>query len=179
VLSESTGKLDRLVTQFLELARAEAGMPNEDRSLVDLQELLSGMLGRMRDDARHASISFDLTTESPDPLVVRGVAHRLESVFRELLENAASFSRESGHVEVRLCRLARVALVEVCDSGPGIPPERLSRVFTRFFTTRGGARGTGLGLALVRAVVEAHDGSVEADSVSGEGARFAVRLPLD
>jgi signal transduction histidine kinase len=178
VLSESTGKLDRLVTQFLELARAEAGMPNEDRSLVDLQALLSGMLGRMRDDARHASISFDLTMESPGPLVVRGVEHRLESVFRELLENAASFSGESRHVRVNLRRLARLAVVEVCDSGPGIPAEHLSRVFTRFFTTRGGERGTGLGLALVRAVVEAHDGSVEADSVSGEGARFAVRLPL-
>jgi signal transduction histidine kinase len=65
----------------------------------------------------------------------------------------------------------------VQDRGPGISEEDLPRVFDRFYTTRGSARGTGLGLALTRAVVEAHRGTIEATSTAGEGARFVVRLP--
>jgi len=73
--------------------------------------------------------------------------------------------------------LPDVVRVAVRDTGPGIRPEDLPRVFARFFTTRGRERGTGLGLALVQAVVEAHGGTVTASSVAGAGATFEVRLP--
>jgi two-component system sensor histidine kinase ChvG len=177
VLKESTGKLDRLATQFLELARAEAGMPNEERSTVDLSPLLVAMVASMRDDPRHKGVRFEVTPSVGVPLTIRGVEHRLDALFRELLENAASFAGEGGTVTVLLEALPEDVRVAVRDSGPGIREEDLPRVFSRFFTTRGRQRGTGLGLALARAVAEAHGGTVVASSVAGDGATFEVRLP--
>ena len=180
VLRDSTNKLDRLVTQFLELARAEAGMPNEERSDVDLASLVRGLVDGMRDDPRHAQVTFAL--KDPDSAGgaqarVRGVAYRLDALFRELLENAASFADEGGHVAVALGLTRGEVLVAIRNSGPGIPVDDLPHVFTRFFTTRGSRRGTGLGLSLVKAVAEAHGGRVSVRAAPNEGTTFEVRLP--
>jgi two-component system sensor histidine kinase ChvG len=174
VLHDSTGKLDQLVTHFLELARAEAGMPNEERSRVDLAELTRALVDRMRDDARYGSLRFAF--DGSGPAVVVGVPHRLDALFRELLDNGASFAAE--RVSLGVATSDGEVRVTVRDDGPGIAPDDLARVFERFFTRREGAkRGTGLGLALVRAVAEAHGGSVVAASKQGEGASFEVRMP--
>jgi two-component system sensor histidine kinase ChvG len=175
VLRDSTSKLDRLVTQFLELARAEAGMPNEERSDVDLTALVRGLVESLRDDPRHARVTFALKGETA-PATVRGVAHRLDALFGELLENAASFAGEGGQVVLAMAVTSTEIIVAIRDTGPGIAPEDRAKVFTRFFTTRGRQRGTGLGLSLVKAVAEAHGGRV-AVLASESGATFEVRLP--
>ncbi|HWL87686.1 MAG TPA: HAMP domain-containing sensor histidine kinase [Polyangiaceae bacterium] len=192
VLRDSTNKLDRLVTQFLELARAEAGMPNEERSEVDLAALTQGLVNSLRDDPRHAGITFVLKEleAAHGKAVVRGVAHRLDALFRELLENAASFAGEGGRVAAILGVTSAEVVVAIRDTGPGIASEDLPRVFTRFFTTRGRQRGTGLGLSLVKAVAEAHGGRVtvslgaaaaeepsDASAAKAEWTTFEVRLP--
>jgi two-component system sensor histidine kinase ChvG len=179
ILSDSAGKLDHLVTHFLELARAEAGMPNEERSRVDLAALARGIAARVGEDERHAKVTVTVEA-TPDAAggeaTVLGVPHRLDALVRELLENAASFAKAS--VAVRVSAEGDEAVLEVSDDGPGIAEADLPRVFARFFTTRGaGARGTGLGLALVRAVAEAHGGRVTARSAPGAGATFRLVLP--
>ena len=176
VLRDSTGKMDRLVTQFLELARAEAGMPNEQRAPVDLVPLLKGIVASAADDERHKGILFEFHSRESE-IIVRGVDHRLESLFRELVENAASFSKPGAHVTVEACIEDERAIVLVSDEGPGIDADHLPRVFDRFFTTRGRERGTGMGLALVKAVAEAHGGSVSASSAREKGATLTVSLP--
>jgi len=174
VLRDSTGKLDQLVTHFLELARAEAGMPNEERSQIDVTALTRALVDRMPDDARYAALRFAF--EGEQPAIVVGVPHRLDALFRELLDNGASFAGEA--VRLSVTALDSEVRVTVQDDGPGISSEDLPRVFSRFFTRRERQqRGTGLGLALVRAVAEAHGGTVMAESRPGEGARFEVRLP--
>lgn len=180
VLGDSSAKLDQLVTQFLELARADAGMPNEERAPVDLAALVDGAVSRMKDDPRHRQTRFEARLPEPTHThaSVMGVPHRLEALVRELLENGASFAGAGGYVEAAVSVDAtrqRVTL-SIADSGPGIPPTDLPHVFERFFTTRGARRGTGLGLALVRAVALAHGGEVSVES-SG-GTTFVVRLPL-
>ncbi|WP_394821873.1 ATP-binding protein [Pendulispora albinea] len=179
VLRDSTTKLDRLVTQFLELARAEAGMPNEERSEVELGALVTGLVESLRDDPRYTRVTFvskEIEAGSP-PARVRGVVHRLDALFRELLENAASFAGDGGHVGVVIGQTSGEVIVAVHDDGPGVAAGDLPRVFDRFFTTRGSRRGTGLGLSLVKAVAEAHGGQVTVRAAAGEGTTFEVRLP--
>ncbi len=177
VLHGSTLKLDELATQFLELARAEAGMPNEERSSVDLAVLLGGLVERMRDDPRYARVTFSMVHEGTRSALVLGVDHRLDALFRELLENGASFAGDDGRVVVVVQTREDGVVVAVKDTGPGIAPGDLPNVFQRFFTTRGRQRGTGLGLALVHAVVHAHDGTIAVRSEAGAGTVFEVRFP--
>ncbi|WP_437963852.1 HAMP domain-containing sensor histidine kinase [Sorangium sp. So ce260] len=177
LLKDSSRRLDTLVSQFLELARAEAGMLHEARERVDVAALARGLVVAMADDDRFARIRFTVSGAASARIV--GVAYRVESVLRNLLENAASFSGDGGkvHVSVDVLEGRRVE-IRVCDTGPGISEEDRPRVFDRFFTTRGREQGSGLGLALVRAVVEAHGGAVSAASNPGRGATFVVALPL-
>ncbi len=167
ILADSSAQLDALVSQFLELARAEAGMPNEDRVNVDLGALAAGIAKASHQE----DVRFLVDTT---PVTVVGVPARLESLVRNLIDNAASFAGDDGLVNVRVWKEGSEAILEVSDSGPGIPTVHLPRVFDRFFSARKQGRGTGLGLALVKAVAEAHGGSVSARS---EGATFRVVLP--
>ena len=109
---------------------------------------------------------------------MRGVAERLETVLDNLLANAASFAREAGSIQVVVVAEAAHVELRVTDDGPGIAAEDAPRIFERFYTSRRHDKGTGLGLALVRAIVEAHGGSVAVTSVVGQGATFSARLPV-
>jgi two-component system sensor histidine kinase ChvG len=175
LLHESSTRLDALVSQFLELARAEAGMREEDWSTVDLAALTAARVARARADERWQGLNFEL--EAAVPVRVRGVAERLETVLDNLLGNAASFARPGGRVRVVVAAAGGYAELRVTDDGPGIPPDEAARVFERFYTTRRHDKGTGLGLALVRAIVEAHDGSVSVVSEPGQGATLQARFP--
>ena len=189
ILSDSSTRLDALVSQFLELARAEAGMPNELRGPVDLAALARGVSHVI--EQSHPDVRF--TVEADAPAIIVGVEPRLDSVVRNLVDNAASFAGDGGVVRVSVKADpddARLVILEVCDTGPGIPDKDLPHMFERFFTTRavagGGAepsarkqKGTGLGLALVKAVAEAHGGHVSARSSAGAGTTFRVVLPVD
>ncbi len=173
MLRDASTRLDALVSQFLELARAEAGMPGEKRALFDLSALARGVVAAQ--SPHHPHLAFDVSCAgSPHP---HGVEVRVESLLRNLLDNAASFAVQ--RVTVRVSVEGKEAVVEVVDDGPGVAPGDLARVFDRFFTTRERNKGSGLGLALVRAVAEAHGGAVVVSSVPGQGATFEVRLPLD
>jgi signal transduction histidine kinase len=135
-------------------------------------------------------VRFEIDADGPAKVV--GVEPRLDSVVRNLVDNAASFAGDGGAVRVSVKPDpddARQVILEVCDSGPGIPDKDLPHMFERFFTTRavagGGAepsarkqKGTGLGLALVKAVAEAHGGHVSARSSAGAGTTFRVVLPV-
>ena len=175
VLRDSSRRLDALVTQFLELARAEAGMVGEDRSAVELGALVAGVVEAMSVQPEHAAVEISHDVE---PLTVPGVSGRLETAVRNLVHNAASFAGEGGHVRVRLRRAGGRARLEVEDDGPGIAQEDLPRVFERFFTRRRGQTGTGLGLALVQAIAQAHGGEASVRSVLGQGTTFVLELPL-
>jgi signal transduction histidine kinase len=183
ILADSSARLDALVSQFLELARAEAGMPNEARTRVDMAALARGVVSSI--EPRWTGVRF--AVEADGAIDVEGVEARLDSLVRNLVDNAASFAGEGGDVSLSVAKSERGVVIEVRDSGPGIAEADLPRVFERFFTTRAVAaeahpnarkeKGTGLGLALVKAIAEAHGGDVSARSSPGEGATFRVVLP--
>lgn len=175
ILADSSGRLDALVTQFLELARAEAGLPGQSRAPVPLRPLLMGLAETWRHDARYPGVRFEVDAAD---VTVEAVPERLETALRNLLDNAASFAGEGGTVTLRARLEADEVVISVSDSGPGLDEADLPHLFERFFTRRADKKGTGLGLALVRAIAEAHDGRVEARSPAGEGATFVISWPV-
>ena len=129
--------------------------------------------------AAPAKVDLAITTE-PGLEKVPMDARLMRQVFVNLAENAIQAMPQGGALEVRLGRDARAGVehcaVQFRDSGVGIPPEILPRIFEPFFTTR--AKGTGLGLALVKRIVEGHRGEVEVLSAAGVGTTFIVRWPI-
>ncbi|NUP07813.1 MAG: HAMP domain-containing histidine kinase [Polyangiaceae bacterium] len=178
-LRAAGSRLDAIVTQFLELARAEGGLSAEERTDVDVAALARTIAEAS--SAAREDVVLDIAS-APEPVVVRGVVHSLDAAIRNLVENAFSFAGprdgRAPFVAVAVVADEGWATIRVEDSGPGIPEAELSRVFERFFTSRGRGRGTGLGLALVKATVEAHGGTVTATSDPRRGATFVVRIPL-
>jgi len=124
--------------------------------------------------------------ELAEPVLIMGREGPLSQVFRNLIDNARSFSPPGGQVRVSLMRQGRQAVVSVEDDGPGIPPDNLETVFDRFYTSRpkGQAFGghSGLGLSIARQIVQAHNGRIRAENrmdAEGKvlGARLSVSLP--
>ncbi|HVH99839.1 MAG TPA: HAMP domain-containing sensor histidine kinase [Enhygromyxa sp.] len=176
IMRDSGHRLDVLLSQFLELARAEGGMIDAERTHVDVAALARGIAGALGQDPRYAELRVEV--EAPDELATLGVASGIESALRNLIDNAASFA--SARVRVTARRAGEKIVVDVDDDGPGVAAEDAGRVFDRFFTRRraepGGKSGTGLGLALVRAVAVAHGGTVEVGEAPLGGARFTLEL---
>jgi len=114
-----------------------------------------------------------------EPAIVEGDPGRLRQILGNLLANALKFTPRGGRVRVRLVREVSRAVMNVSDSGPGIPQSELDRVFERFFRGHGGAAGgSGIGLTVVRELVAAHGGEVSAANAGDGGAVFTVTLPL-
>ncbi len=173
ILGDSSRRLDTLVTQFLELARAEAGLHAEARTQLDVGALARARLDRFTHDERFGHLSFALELP-PGGAHMAAVESGLQTVIDNLLENAASFART--RVELRLLLRGDLVLC-VDDDGPGIATEDRQRVFDRYFTRRSSGRGTGLGLAMVRAVVQAHGGTVDARPGRERGTSMRVQFP--
>jgi PAS domain S-box-containing protein len=172
----------RLIDDLLDTSRIMSGKLNIERRPVNLGEVLSTAIEVVRPSA--AAKRIDIAFESADPsLVVEGDAARLHQIVVNLLSNAVKFTPEAGAVAVKLAAADGMASIEVSDTGAGIAPEFLPRVFDRFSqadtsTTRRHG-GLGIGLALVRHLTELHGGRVHAHSAGeGKGSRFTVDLPL-
>jgi len=168
VLSESSQHMDTAISRFLDLARAEAGLIHANREPIALGELVHAIADSVRADDRFDTLTL---TVAGDPVSITAAPERLESALRNLIGNAASYA--SSRVDITLMYTSDTAIVTVSDDGPGIPSDELDRIFDRYFSKREG--GTGLGLALTRAIVEAHGGTICA--TNDNGATFEMRLP--
>ncbi len=172
----------RLIDDLLDTSRIMSGKLNIERRPVNLAEVLNTAIEVVKPSA--AAKRIDLAYEPVDPpLVVEGDAARLHQIAVNLLSNAVKFTPEAGAVGVTVSAADGMARIDVSDTGAGIDPEFLPRVFDRFSqadtsTTRRHG-GLGIGLALVRHLTELHGGRVHAHSEGvGKGSRFTVELPL-
>ena len=182
VIHDEANRMRRMVDGLLTLARFDAGQVTMARGQVPLGALVQRCVERLAPQAEACGVG--LAMEIPEPLVALGDGDQLAQVFTNLLDNAVSHTPSGGRVTIAASRLAAGGQVEVVvtDTGEGIPPEALPRIFERFYQVdqaRHRSRGAGLGLAITREVVEAHGGSITAESVSGLGSRFTVRLPAE
>ena len=165
----------------------DAELSREPPRAFDLARLLSEFVAHYTASARPGDVPVAFQEpEEEGPLLVSGREGPIGQVFRNLIDNARSFSPPEGAVRVRIGRLGRKLIVSVDDDGPGIPPDNLETVFERFYTSRpkGAAFGnnSGLGLSIARQIVEAHGGRIWAENredAAGkvQGARFAVEFP--
>lgn len=180
---EEIDKLTRLIDQLLTLARAEAGDIHTAHAPVDLAALTASAIEQLELVAQDQGIL--LTAELNGRLVVQGDAQWLERLLLNLVDNALKFTPRGGRTIVRLAREGQLAVMRVTDTGVGISPEIVPHIFERFFqadqarsSSKAGARGAGLGLSLVKWIVDQHHGTIGVDSRPGEGSTFTVRLPL-
>jgi two-component system OmpR family sensor kinase len=171
----SSRRMRRLVGDLLLLARADAGR-ELPRGPVDL----AAVAGEAAREAAALSAEHPLSLDLPEPVIVNGVADDLHRLAGNLIENALIHTPPGTPVTVSVRREGPHAVLEVADRGPGVPESMRERVFERFSRGAGDAapRGSsGLGLAIVRAVTDAHKGRVELGGAEGGGARFVVTLP--
>jgi two-component system sensor histidine kinase ChvG len=180
VIEHDVRRLDRLVTDISNASRLDAELAREDMGPVDLGQLLSAVAAVA--DRSRATVAVRIGRA---PIVCRGLDGRLGQVFRNLVDNALSFSPAGGRVVASAGpgEEGRV-LVTVEDDGPGVPEDRLEQIFERFYSDRpeGEAYGdhSGLGLAISRQIVEAHGGRIWVENrraTAPRGARFVVELP--
>jgi two-component system OmpR family sensor kinase len=174
-MAAETDRMARLVDDLLALARLDQS-PELRPVPVDLARVVRDAAA----DLRAAQPARPVLVEVPgDGLTVGGDEDLLAQIAGNLLANVRAHTPEDAAVRVVLRREAGRALLEVSDGGPGMDPADAERVFDRFFRAAGaGHGGSGLGMAIVRAAVEAHGGSVAVETAPGEGFTSRVRLPL-
>jgi two-component system sensor histidine kinase ChvG len=187
ILQQDVNRLDRLVTDISNASRLDAELSREPPRAFDLKKLLSEIVALYGADLRPggAPVRF-VDPDETEPLLVSGREGPIGQVFRNLIDNARSFSPPGGEVRVSIGHMGRNVRAFVDDDGPGVPAENLETVFERFYTSRpkGAAFGSnsGLGLSIARQIVEAHDGRIWAENredAEGRvlGARFGVQFP--
>jgi two-component system sensor histidine kinase KdpD len=167
-------RLDRLVSNLLDLSRLQAGAPVSQPELVSVDELVSQALAGLGSETR---VRVELPPES---LLIEVDLAQVERVLVNLLENALRYSPHETEVLVSVAPVREDVVVRVVDEGQGIPADELDRIFEPFQQLAGadGRRGTGLGLAIARDFAEANGGRIWAESQPGRGASFAVAFPL-
>ena len=172
-------EMRRLIDDWLTLARIEGDSLVGCRDSIDIAPLLARIVDGERE--RAALVDVTLTsTAGEGPLPVPGDASCLHVLFENLIDNAVKYNRPGGSVDVAAALENGEVVVEVRDSGEGIPAEALPLLFQEFFRARrepGGARGNGLGLAICRRIATELGGTIGAESTVGEGSLFRVRLP--
>jgi signal transduction histidine kinase len=181
VMLAQSERLGRLVDQLLELSRLESGDLPLHREELRLRPLVSRVLSEI--EVTRGRRDVDLAQDVPEDLPpVFADAERVHQVLFNLLDNAMRFTPAGGRVRVTASRQNGSVDVAVADTGPGIAPEHLPRLFERFYrvdTARSRDEGgTGIGLAIARSVIEAHGGRIWAQSEPGKGSTFTFELPV-
>jgi len=180
IISRETDRLAQIISDLLELSKLESRGTEVRKTPVSLQAVVEAALGIVQGKALQRNIHISVEI-SPDLPPVPADEALLVQVFVNLLDNAVKYTPEGGQVQVRARQEDGATRVDVCDTGIGIPPEHLPRIFERFYRVdKGRSRqlgGTGLGLAIVKHIVERHGGRVWVASTPGEGSTFSFTLP--
>jgi signal transduction histidine kinase len=175
---EETDRVLVMLNTLMDISEAESGTLQLQREPIDLRDVVDRAVDLYKDVAESKGVTLEARTEPAAACVVQGDRTRLEQVAANLVDNAVKYTPSGGRVDVSLGRDGGRVVLRVADTGPGIPADELPRIWDRLF--RGDAsraeRGLGLGLSLVKAIVEAHGGTVAVDSEPGRGATLSVYL---
>jgi PAS domain S-box-containing protein len=180
IMKNETGKLSFLVNDFLEFSRLQTGRLKLAFSATSLDKELKELFYAYQVNAKQAGINLRLEDEEELP-IIEADANRLRRVFTNLLDNALKFSKNEGTITISTDQTEKDIVVRVKDEGIGIDSKDLPYIFESFNRGKGAEKkeGFGLGLATVKAIVEAHGGQVLVESELGKGSEFKVVLPKE
>jgi signal transduction histidine kinase/tetratricopeptide (TPR) repeat protein len=182
VLLEQSERLSLLTENVLNFARMEEGRKEFIFEKTDLKSLLEDLVSSVQERVRHAGFSIQLDMENSLPPIMTDRDSLIQAV-NNVIDNAIKYSGKVKKVEVKAFKENKNLVIEVKDFGIGIGKEERDKIFDRFY--RGGdeltrtVKGSGLGLTLVKQIVEAHHGSVQVESEPGQGSTFSIKLPLE
>jgi signal transduction histidine kinase len=166
-----------MLNTLMDISEAETGTMHLEVEQVNLSEILAGVVELYRYVAEEKRIAIE--TSYPAELSLTGDRKRLQQALANLVDNAIKYTPAGGRVTVEAMEVSGQSVIKVKDSGPGIPPEEIDRIWDRLY--RGdqsrSQRGLGLGLSLVKAIIAAHHGRVEVASQPSAGSIFTVYLP--
>ncbi|MCI2959179.1 HAMP domain-containing histidine kinase [Agromyces atrinae] len=181
VAERNAHRLLDLVGDLLFAAQVEAGKFPLELTTVDVGAIVTASAESAVPVAQRSNIAVHVEIDDSD-LDVHGDATRLGQAYDNLLSNAIKFTPAGGSVTIRAVREHSEIVVEIVDTGMGIPADEMDKLFTRFFrsttSTRQAVQGVGLGLNITKAIVAAHRGTLGASSIEGEGTTFEIRLPV-
>jgi two-component system sensor histidine kinase BaeS len=180
IVSEETRRLEHIIGDLLDLAKLESGGDTLELQDVPIESLFGRVVARHERDAAAKGVTLE-SSIGPGAEIVFGDPLRLEQALQNLAANAVRHTPAGGRVELRAETDGRHMVLTVRDSGPGIAAEHLPLVFDRFYkadpSRAHDAAGSGLGLSIVKAIVERHAGTIAVSSAPDKGSIFAIRLP--
>jgi two-component system sensor histidine kinase KdpD len=177
VVEEEADRLDKLVSDAIQMARIEAGSLQLNKQRHPVEWIVSNAIQQMRPLSEGRTLEMHVSGDLPMIDVDAGL---MEMVIRQLLDNTLKYTLPASPVSITARRVDDAVHISVRDSGPGIPEPEQSRVFEKFFrgrNTRSGVTGTGMGLAIARQIVRLHGGDIRLRSSVGQGAEFCISLP--
>jgi signal transduction histidine kinase len=180
VIQTETSRLSEMATSFLDLAKLESG-----RSPLQVQEfqpsnLLDDCVNLMLENARENGLSFEKAYLGSLPMI-QGDYDKIKQAVINLLSNAIKYNHPDGEITLKAYVQQDEVIIEVSDTGIGIPQEHMGRLFQKFYRVPGSenvASGTGLGLSVVKRIIEGHQGKINVKSVAGKGTTFVIHLPV-
>ncbi len=180
IIRDETFRVSELASSFLDLARLESGRAQFHPGNINVKELLLDCADLLR--VRAVEKQLKVFTDIPDNLpIIKADRDKLKQVLINLISNAVKYNKVGGEISLIAWIDNRDLLIEISDSGAGIPPEYIPRLFQKFYRVPGSeqlAMGTGLGLAICKQIMDAHRGKIEVQSKVGEGTQFTVHVPL-
>ncbi len=178
----ATQRLIELIGDLLDVARLEEGRYGFRFNPGPIVPIVREAFGRFQQTAQDKGLTFSLELPETDPPVLRIDAERIDIALDNLIDNAVKYTPPGGSVTVRVVSRPEAVAVEVTDTGIGVPESQQHRVFTKFFRSHNArlleTSGSGLGLYLAKNIVERHDGSMDFQSIEGQGSTFTITLPI-
>ncbi len=174
---EEAGRMNRFISNLLDITRMEAGALRIKKEPYDVQDLLGSCLNALEPRLKERKIKIDIPSSLP---LISMDSVLMAQVLINLLDNALKYSPPKGIIEVDVRTRDHWLEIGIADQGPGIPEEYLAQVFNKFFRSNRteGVSGTGLGLAISKGIVEAHGGKIWAENRPGGGAKIVFTIPL-
>lgn len=179
IIQEHTGRLNNLVNDLLDLSHLESKEIKLERKKIDLNKITEEVLAAFKAQIKKKSLT--VSNDLPKEVLVNADKDKIGQVITNLVDNAIKFNREKGFIKIYSQDLADNIKITIEDSGCGIPPKDICRIFERFYRVdKARSRelgGTGLGLSIVKHIVELHNGNVGVESTEGFGSQFWFILP--